>query len=88
MVDGRFEWETAESTVHIEAQGESSCPPVHNDLDCQICRIIGRDLITPLRVVPALGLTCTVAHSAPAMAPWHRSAVISSTLGARAPPLI
>lgn len=88
VVDSAFDRSAPDTEIHIEAQNESPCLPIHNDLDCQICRVISRDQIGSVRLGPALGLTCTVALSISTTMPWHRTAVVASTLGARAPPLI
>ncbi len=88
VVEGVFDRVSPGARPHIEAQSDAPCVPVHSDLDCQVCRVLGRDQIASARVVASLGCPFTAFLSAPPAPVWHRSAIVAPRVGARAPPLV
>lgn len=87
FVDGALEAATVDHHVHVTAPDGESCPPLHNDLTCQFCQVLGRNLVLSAQYRPESGHSpestrpiIPTASAAPAGAVTH------SGLGPRAPP--
>lgn len=87
LAESRIERVSFEPWPHVEAQQDVPCGPSHDDLDCQICRVLGRNLVGPARLAAMLDWNGTAFLSAPPTPCWHHPSGIARTFGARAPPL-
>lgn len=88
LAESRLERSPPEPVAHIEAQKDSPCVPNHDELNCHICRVLGRTLGGPPRVVSTPDPSGTAYLSIPTIQRWHCASDIARVLSARGPPLI
>jgi hypothetical protein len=87
LLDGTLEAMAAEPPAHIEARDVKSCVPIHDHQSCQICRVVGREILALDPVAPELPFGPAVWVAAGTAAPWTPTVSIDLALGPRAPPL-
>lgn len=87
LVEGLIEHPRPDPRPHIEARNDSPCPPTHDELSCQICRVLGRMLGAPARpaATPDPNVTVYLA-SAPTQLRYPSSGA-ERVVNARDPPL-
>jgi hypothetical protein len=52
IADAIAEASSARTFVHIEAPGRNKCPPVHDDLTCQFCRVVSHNQFGSVSALP------------------------------------
>ncbi len=73
--------------VHIEAEGEAACPPVHDHLACQLCRALNRHPLPAAPIAFIAPIAATGDISAPAFVSPARPGSARLAVDSRAPPI-
>lgn len=87
MAESRLERSVPEPVPHIEAQQDAPCVPNHDELNCHICRVLGRAPGVPSRQASTLDPSGTAYLSFPPYRRWQCTSAIARSLSARGPPL-
>lgn len=88
LAESRLERSLPEPVPHIEAQQDAACVPIHDELNCQICRALGRSSGVPSSQVTTPYPGGTACISLPPAQRWLAASGIARVLSARGPPLI
>ena len=85
IIEARTAAESLTRYAHVEDTGTTKCPPIHNDVDCLICRTLssGATAGSAPSVVPlATSATCRAEGIQ-----WRADQTCCLPVGSRAPPL-
>lgn len=74
--------------VHVEAPDEDTCPPLHDHLTCQYCRVLARDQMIAQRIDVARVQLPTHPIAIGDIAPPVPDDIVRSALLPRAPPIV
>jgi hypothetical protein len=86
LADAVVEAIARDGPAHLESQNSAPCPPGHDHLQCQFCRVAGTTLVASTEPV-SVPRTTAVRHFAAARADRvFASPVTAGPLGPRAPP--
>lgn len=86
VADGYRELVALSRVTHVESEGRTDCPPPHNHVTCQLCRVAGPKFASPAVLSLSLGAYLAVCP-APEWSRSVRGARLTHPAPARAPPL-